>query len=93
MDPIKDFRCLHCGSIINDFQQTYGADSPCPVCQFEHSIVIDSPDFPYINYGGAEFSTIVFTFDVDKESTLYKFMKSRLRYAPFKIEIRGSNNE
>jgi hypothetical protein len=50
-------------------------------------IIIDSPDFNYLNFGGVELSSITYTFDVDTQSTLYWFIKSRLRYKPYKITI------
>lgn len=50
-------------------------------------VIIDSPDFNYLNYAGAIISSLTYTFDVDTQSELYKFMKSRLKYSPCKIII------
>lgn len=50
-------------------------------------VVIDTPQFDYLKYGGAELSHIKYTFDVDTQSTLYKFMKARLRSTPCSITI------
>jgi hypothetical protein len=50
-------------------------------------LVIDTPDFNYLGYAGAIISQITYTFDVDTQSELYKFMKSRLIYAPCRIII------
>jgi hypothetical protein len=50
-------------------------------------VIINTPDFDYLKFAGAEIGSIVYTFDVDTQSTLYKFMKSRLRMAPYKITM------
>lgn len=50
-------------------------------------VIIDTPDFNYLNYGGASILSLIYTFDVDTQSELYRFMKSRLNYPTAKITI------
>jgi len=50
-------------------------------------VVIDTPDFNYLNYAGAIVSSITYTFDVDTESELYRYMRTRLIYTPCRIII------
>lgn len=53
----------------------------------EHDVIVDSPDIEYTLYGGADLRSVLYTFEVDTESTLYKFMSSRLKISPYTVTI------
>lgn len=50
-------------------------------------LIIDTPDFNYLNYGGVLLSSVTYTFNVDTQSELYQFIKNRLHNEPYKIII------
>lgn len=50
-------------------------------------VTISTSDFDYFKYGGAILKTIKYTFDVDTQSELYRFMKTRLLEPNSKIII------